>query len=142
MTGMGRYIAATLAVLGTVALTVASMSWSSCWGTPTADACLAASDANVGMTAAAVLWLVAVLVAGLGLFAASSRAGSALAVALLVVVNPITDPGFFWAFDSADATPGRGVIGALAILASAVIVTIAGRARAGNAVTPRVVEAA
>lgn len=140
MTGMGRYIAATLAILGTVALTVASMAWSSCWGTPTTDACLAASDANVGMTAAAVLWLVAVLVAGLGLFAARYRTGSALAVALLVVVNPITDPGFFWAFDSADATPGRGVIGALAILASAVILAIAGHARTGSTVSPRVVE--
>ena len=143
MTGMGkRIVAIALAGLGLLALGSSIASWGACWSTPGSEACLAASDANAGMQMAAGVWLVAVLVCGLGLFSAKARRGAAISAALLVIVNPLTDPGFIWAFDSADSTPGRGVIGALAIICAAVIVSLPHRSRAATTTRTTVVETA
>lgn len=125
MTGMGkRIVAIMLAVLGVLALGVAISSWGACWSSSLSDACLAASDANAGMRMSAIFWVVAVLICGAGLFNTSARVGSAISAGLLVLVNPLTDPGFIWAFDSADSTPGKGIIGAFAILVAALIVIL------------------
>lgn len=142
MTGMGkRIIASTLAAIGIVALGTAVTSWGACWAAASSAACLAASDMNAGMLAATIFWVGALLICGLGLFNTSARVGSAISIALLMLVNPLTDPGFIWAFDSADSTPGRGILGAAAILGAALLIATVRHAHITTPARPRAAEA-
>lgn len=132
-----RTLGAILIGLGLIRLADRVMWWAPCGGAQTteatgrsdgiptvADACLdAMSDTSVDEGFPA--WGIAIVLAAVGAIAArKAGAGWAawVALVLIVAVNPITDPGFFWqGWSTADSMPGLGLIPAVAVVVSGVL---------------------
>ncbi len=126
-----------LVALGTVAGAERIAYWHPCWeslSTMTgsdADNPVGPSVACLDASSYAALgdhlgtWvLAAIFVAGglIGIHGTTSRTVVFVAVALVLLAVPFTDPGFFWqGWDTADTVPGVGVLPALATIAAGLL---------------------
>lgn len=112
--------------LGVFGVVDRMLRWRSCMDGPTpagigaTEECLDAMSFTTRHEMIGSLWLAALLLAAAALVLARGyRWAGAVALVLVVAVNPLTDPGFFWqGWDTADTVPGTGVLPAVAIIVS------------------------
>ncbi|WP_404430687.1 hypothetical protein LG299_12455 [Microbacterium lacus] len=135
--GVVRVVGALLIGLGLIRLADRVMWWAPCGGSqipetngrfdgvPTVtDACLDAMSFT-SIDEGLPVWGAAMVLAAIGAIAArKAGAGWAgwVALAVIIVVNPLVDPGFFWqGWSTADSMPGLGVIPAVAVVVAGVL---------------------
>lgn len=103
---------APLLVVGLGLLTAAAgwISWLPCYQGELVD-CYALLNSRPVDAAIVILWILAIGICVFGLFSSLGRAGAGVGTILVAIAVPLLDPGIPTdAIDSADGSPGTGII--------------------------------
>ncbi|PPF25830.1 hypothetical protein C5C36_15585 [Rathayibacter sp. AY1G1] len=118
----GQLVGWTIALLGAAGAAAFLVHWSSCLGGLN-EGCYSATQSDFTWIATTIVWAVAFPLVIFGAFVLSpGRPVTLIGVGLLMVINPLTDPGaFFLPWDVADTLPFTGVATSLAAVTAGVL---------------------
>ena len=130
-TNLSRWLSIPILFIGVAVVVQRWFWWQPCGSSPTStvgestihptvsDACLnAMSDSPAHL----FIFNVAALVIAMVAAAAARTIYAFAAVALIIIANPLFDPGFFWqGWDTADLVPGHGILMGVAFIVAAAL---------------------
>ncbi|PPG49706.1 hypothetical protein C5C24_11750 [Rathayibacter sp. AY2B3] len=124
LTKSGPFVGWTVASLGAAAVAAFLVHWSSCFS-GLDEGCYSATQSDFTWITTTILWTVVFPLVILGAFVLSpGRPVTLIGVGLLMVINPLTDPGaFFLPWDVADTLPFTGVPTSLAAVTAGLLLT-------------------